>query len=162
MLVAESVSRQPSFARAALLIFWLLAILIGVICSLLNWYFSLASVFAVRGAHSSIHIVDRSYRSRAGSTLFFGCLRWPSFGIAQPSMFVVAGSADSVPFEASGSLPGGMVFGGVLLVTTALLRRRRFSLCRPLGQLRLHTLAERVKQLRTDGDPELKTGFQTE
>lgn len=117
VLVAKSVSRpdDPS-PGAALLIFWLLTILIGVTCSLLNWYLSLASVFAVREgtpAFTSLIAATDLCRTRSGSLVAAGT--W--FGIAHVILFVVASSAVAFPLGFAEVLPGGMVFGGVLLVT---------------------------------------------
>jgi hypothetical protein len=117
VLVAKSVSRpeDPS-PGAALLIFWLLTILIGVTCSLLNWYLSLASVFAVREGtpvFTSLIAATDLCRTRSGSLVAAGT--W--FGIAHVILFVVASSAVAFPLGFAEVLPGGMVFGGVLLVT---------------------------------------------
>lgn len=117
LLVAKSVSRadDPS-PGAALLIFWLLTILIGVTCSLLNWYLSLASVFAVREgtpAFTSLIAATDLCRTRPGSLVAAGT--W--FGIAHVILFVVASFAVAFPLGFAEVLPGGMVFGGVLLVT---------------------------------------------
>jgi hypothetical protein len=117
VLVAKSASRpdNPS-PGAALLIFWLLTVLIGVICSLLNWYLSLASVFAVREgtpAFTSLIAAIDLCRTRSGSLVAAGT----SFGIAHVILFVVASSAIAFPLGFAEVLPGGMVFGGVLLVT---------------------------------------------
>jgi hypothetical protein len=117
VLVAKSVSRpeDPS-PGATLLIFWLLTILIGVTCSLLNWYLSLASVFAVREgtpAFTSLIAATDLCRTRPGSLVAAGT--W--FGIAHVILFVIASSAVAFPLGFAEVLPGGMVFGGVLLVT---------------------------------------------
>jgi hypothetical protein len=117
LLVAKSASPadNPS-PGAALLIFWLLTLLIGVTCSLLNWYLSLAAVFAVREgtpAFSSLIAATDLCRTRPGSLVAAGT--W--FGIAHVILFVVASSAVAFPLGFAEVLPGSMVFGGVLLVT---------------------------------------------
>jgi hypothetical protein len=117
LLVAKSASPadDPS-PGAAVLIFWLLTILIGVTCSLLNWYLSLASVFAVREgtpAFTSLIAATDLCRTRPGSLV--AASTW--FGIAHVILFVVASSAVAFPLGFAEVLPGGMVFGGVLLVT---------------------------------------------
>ena len=117
VLAAKSVSRpdNPS-PGAAVLIFWLLTILIGITCSLLNWYLSLAAVFAVREgtpAFPSLIAATDLCRTRSGSLVAAGT--W--FGIAHVILFVVASSAVAFPLGFAEVLPGGMVFGGVLLVT---------------------------------------------
>jgi hypothetical protein len=117
LLVAKSASAadDPS-PGSAVLIFWLLTILIGVTCSLLNWYLSLASVFAVREgtpAFTSLVAATDLCRTRPGSLVAAGT--W--FGIAHAILFVIASSAVAFPLGFAEVLPGGMVFGGVLLVT---------------------------------------------
>jgi hypothetical protein len=117
LLVAKRASPadDPS-PGAALLIFWLLTILIGVTCSLLNWYLSLASVFAVREgtpAFPSLIAATDLCRTHPGSLVAAGT--W--FGIAHVILFVIASSAVAFPLGFAEVLPGGMVFGGVLLVT---------------------------------------------
>ncbi len=117
LLVAKSAAAadDPS-PGAALLIFWLLTILIGVTWSLLDWYLSLASVFAVRAgtpAFASLIAATDLCRTSPGSLVASGT--W--FGIAHVILFVVASSAVAFPLGFAEVLPGGMVFGGVLLVT---------------------------------------------
>jgi hypothetical protein len=117
VLLAKSVSRpdNPS-PGAALLVFWLLTFLIGIACSMLNWYLSLAAVFAVREgspAFPSLIAATDLCRTRPGSLIAAGTC----FGIAHVILFVVASSAIAFPLGFAEVLPGGMVFGGVLLVT---------------------------------------------
>ncbi len=117
MLIAGAASPpdDPSPGKA-LLIFWLLAMLIGVACPLLNWYLSLAAIFVVRDRKSAFGALGQATdlcRMRPGS--LFAAGTW--FGIGHTVAFVVATSAVAVPLGFADVLPGGMVLGGVLLVT---------------------------------------------
>ncbi len=117
MLVARAASspEDPSPGKV-LLIFWLLIMLIGLACPLLNWYLSLAAIFVVRdkvSAFGSLAKATDLCRMRPGALASAGT--W--FGIAHAIMFVVASSAVAVPLGFAEVLPGSMVFGGVLLVT---------------------------------------------
>ena len=116
MLIAAAASPpdDPSPGKA-LLIFWLLAMLIGVACPLLNWYLSLAAIFVVRERESAFGALVKAVdlcRMRPGS--LFAAGTW--FGIAHAVLFVVATSAAAVPLGFANVLPGGMVLGGLLLV----------------------------------------------
>ena len=111
---ATSSPDDPS-PGSALLIFWMLIMLIGLACSLLNWYLSLAAIFVVRDGASTFSALATATdfcRMRPGALAASGT--W--FGIAHAIVFVVASSAVAVPLGFAEVLPGGMVFGGVLLV----------------------------------------------
>ena len=117
MVVARAVSspEDPSPGKV-LLIFWMLTMLIGLAWPLLNWYLSLAAIFVVRDKASAFGAVAKATdlcRMRPGALAAAGT--W--FGIAHAIVFVVASSAVAVPLGFAQLLPGGMVFGGVLLVT---------------------------------------------
>jgi hypothetical protein len=117
MLVARAVSspEDPSPGRV-LLIFGMLTMMISLECPLLNWYLSLAAIFVVRDKTSAIGALAKATdlcRMRPGALAAAGT--W--FGIAHAIVFVVASSAVAVPLGFAEVLPGGMVFGGVLLVT---------------------------------------------
>lgn len=117
MLVARAASspEDPSPGKV-LLIFWLLTMLIGLACPLLNWYLSLAAIFVVRDKASAFGSLAKATdlcRMRPGALATAGT--W--FGIAHAIVFVVASSAVAVPLGFAEVLPGSMVFGGVLLVT---------------------------------------------
>lgn len=117
LLVAKSASSadDPS-PGTVMLIFWLLTMLIGLACSLLNWYLSLAALFVVRDGDSAFAALTAATdlcRTRPGSLVAAGT--W--FGIAHAIVFVVASSAAAFPLGFAEVLPGSMVFGGVLLVT---------------------------------------------
>ena len=116
-VIAEAASSpdDPSPGKA-LLIFWVLVMLIGLACPLLNWYLSLAALLVVRDRASAFGALVKATdlcRMRPGA--LFAAGTW--FGIAHTVLFVVATSAVAVPLGFAGMLPGGMVFGGVLLVT---------------------------------------------
>ncbi len=117
MLVARAASspEDPSPGKV-LLIFWLLTMLIGLACPLLNWYLSLAAIFVVRDKAPAFGALVKATdlcRMRPGALAAAGT--W--FGIAHAILFVVATSAVAVPLGFAEVLPGSMVFGGVLLVT---------------------------------------------
>jgi hypothetical protein len=112
---AASTSGDPS-PGSALLIFWMLIMLVGLACSLLNWYLSLAAIFVVRDGASTFAALAAAIdlcRSRTGSM----AAALTCFGVAHAAMFVVASSAAAVPLGLSEVLPGGVVLGGLLLVT---------------------------------------------
>ena len=111
---AASSSADPS-PGSALLIFWMLIMLVGLACSLLNWYLSLAAIFVVKDGASTFAALAAAIdlcRSRTGSIA--AALTW--FGVAHTAVFVVASSAAAVPLGFSEVLPGGVVLGGLLLV----------------------------------------------
>ena len=117
MVVARAVSspEDPSPGKV-LLIFWMLTMLIGLACPLLNWYLSLAAIFVVRDKASAFGALAKATdfcRMRPGALAAAGT--W--FGIAHAIVFVAASAAVAVPLGFAQVLPGGMVFGGVLLVT---------------------------------------------
>ncbi|MGH9547731.1 MAG: hypothetical protein ACRD3W_00085 [Terriglobales bacterium] len=117
LLAARSASPadDPS-PGAVLLIFWMLTLLVGLAWSLLNWYLSLAAIFVVKDGASAFAALAAAMdlcRSRAGSIA--AALIW--FGVAHTAMFVIASSAVAVPLGFADVLPGGMVLGGLLLVT---------------------------------------------
>lgn len=117
MLVAGAASppEDPSPGKA-LLIFWMLITLIGLACPLLNWYLSLAALFAVRDkASASGALVKATDLCRARPGSLAATATW--FGLAHVVVFVVASSAAAVPLGLAETLPGGMVLGGLLLVT---------------------------------------------
>jgi len=116
-VVARAVSspEDPSPGKV-LLIFWMLTMLIGLAWPLLNWYLSLAAIFVVRDKASAFGALAKATdlcRMRPGALAAAGT--W--FGVAHAIVFVVASSAVAVPLGFAQVLPGGMVFGGVLLVT---------------------------------------------
>jgi hypothetical protein len=117
MLVARAATSpdDPSPGKV-LLIFWMLTMLIGLACPMLNWYLSLAALFVVRDRASAFGALARTTdlcRMRPGALA--AAATW--FGLAHAIVFIVASSAAAVPLGFAEVLPGGMVFGGLLLVT---------------------------------------------
>ncbi|MGH9505175.1 MAG: hypothetical protein ACRD20_20165 [Terriglobales bacterium] len=116
MLVAGSASSPADPSPASvLLIFWMLTILIALAWSLLNWYLSLAAIFVVRdgvAAFEALAAATDLCRARPGSLA--AAATW--FGLAHTVLFLVATSVTALPLGFAEVLPGGMVFGGLLLV----------------------------------------------
>lgn len=116
LLAASASSPADSPPGVAVLVFWILFMLIGLACSMLNWYLSLAAVFAVRDRVSTFSALAAAIdlcRARPGSLA--AAATW--FGLAHTVVFMVASSAAAFPLGFAEALPGGMVFGGLLLVT---------------------------------------------
>jgi len=116
-LVARATSSpdDPSPGKV-LLIFWMFTMLIGLAWPLLNWYLSLAAIFAVRDGASALGALAKATElSRTRPGALAAAATW--FGIAHAIVFAVASSAAAVPLGFAGVLPGDMVFGGMLLVT---------------------------------------------
>jgi hypothetical protein len=116
LLAAAASSPADSTPGVAVLMFWMLFMLIGLACSMLNWYLSLAAVFAVRertSAFGALVAATDLCRARPGSLA--AAATW--FGLAHTVVFVVASTAAAFPLGFAEALPGGMVFGGLLLVT---------------------------------------------
>ena len=117
MLIAGAASSpdDPSPGKV-LLIFWVLTMLIGLAWPLLNWYLSLAALFVVRDGASAFGALAKAMdlcRTRPGALAAAGT--W--FGLAHVIVFGVASSAAAVPLGFAEVLPGGMVLGGLLLVS---------------------------------------------
>jgi hypothetical protein len=117
MLVARMASTpdDPS-PGMVLLIFWMLMMLIGLAWGMLNWYVSLAALFVVRDGASAWGALARAMDlclTRMGGLI--AAATW--FGIAHTILFVVATSAVGIPLGFAEFLPGGVILGGVLLVT---------------------------------------------
>lgn len=111
---AASSSADPS-PGAALLIFWALCLLIGLAGSMLNWYLSLAAIFAVRdraSAFGALVAATDLCRTRPGPLA--AAATW--FGIAHAIVLVIASTAAAFPLGFAEALPGGMVVGGLLLI----------------------------------------------
>ena len=117
LVVAKAASSpaDPS-PGSVLLIFWMLTMLIGLAWSLLNWYLSLAAIFVVRDGSSTFAALSAATNlCRARPAALAAAATW--FGIAHAIVFVVASSAAAFPMGFAEILPGGMIFGGLLLVT---------------------------------------------
>jgi hypothetical protein len=101
---------------SAFLIFLTVLMLVGFGWSVVNWFLSLAAVFAIpeRGdTFGAIRGAVDLCRYRAGSVAAAGT--W--FGIAHTAAFFVASSIVAFPLAFAGLLPGGVVFGGVVMIT---------------------------------------------
>ncbi len=117
LLVARAAASpdDPS-PGSVLLIFWTLAMLVGLAWALLNWYLSLAPIFVARDGVSTFAALAATTdlcRSQPGSVA--AAATW--FGLAHTTMFVIASSAAAFPLGFADVLPGGIVLGGLVLVT---------------------------------------------
>jgi len=111
---AASSTTDPSPA-SGLLIFWMLTLFIGLAWSMLNWYLSLAAIFAVGEGKTSFGALAAAVefiRNHPGPVA--AAATW--FGLAHGVAFVVATSVAAFPLGLAGVLPGGMVVGGLLLI----------------------------------------------
>lgn len=103
-------------AGGAFLIVLSTAMLVWLAWSGLNWFLSLAAIFPVRDGQDTLSAIAAAVdlcRAHFGSVLAVGT--W--FGLAHLTAFVMASSVVALPLAFAGVLPGGMVLGGVLLVT---------------------------------------------
>jgi hypothetical protein len=108
-----SPTRSPG---SGFLIFLCTAILVWLAWSALNWFLSLASIFVVADGQDTFGAVSAAVglcRTRAGPVFAAGT--W--FGLAHLAAFVLATSLVAFPLGLAGVLPGGVILGGVLLVT---------------------------------------------
>ena len=90
--------------------------LVWLFWSVLNWFLSLASVFAVRDGQDTFGAVAaavRLCRGNLGSVSAVGF--W--FGLAHLTAFIAATTLVAFPMAFAGVIPAGMVLGGILLVT---------------------------------------------
>jgi hypothetical protein len=117
VLLAGAASRPNDPAPgSALLIVLTITTLVWLVWSTLNWFLSLASIFVVahgQDAFSAIAATVDLCLTRPGS--LFAAGTW--FGLAHITAFVVASSALAFPLGFAAVLPGGVVLGGVLLLT---------------------------------------------
>jgi len=117
MLLARTASSGESPSPgAAVAIFTLVLMLVVTASLMLNWFLSLASVFACSSRTDTFTSLERAVgvcRDRFGAVL--AASSW--FGLAHFIAFFVASSAVGVPLGFAGLLPSGVVIGGVLLVT---------------------------------------------
>jgi hypothetical protein len=112
---AASPADDPS-PSSAMLIFVFVVMLVGLAWSMLNWFLSLAAIFAVVDASDTFGAINAAVglcRDRFGS--IFAANTW--FGLAHLVIFVIASSVVGFPLAFAGVLPAGVVLGGVLLVT---------------------------------------------
>ena len=98
------------------LLFVPLVCLVWLLWSVLNWFLSLASVFVMRDGRDAFGGLAAAVglcRERMGTVSAVGF--W--FGLAHVVAFVVATSVVAFPLALAAVLPGGVVLGGVLLVS---------------------------------------------
>jgi hypothetical protein len=117
LLLAAMVSPKtdPS-PGSAMLIFLLVAMLLGFCWTVLNWFFSLAAICVALQSSTTFKAVPQAvdlFRDRTGPILAVSI--W--FGLAHAIAFVVAISVVAFPLAFINLLPGGVVLGGVILVT---------------------------------------------
>jgi hypothetical protein len=101
---------------SAMLIFLTLGLLIWLSWAMLNWFLSLASVFVAADGASSLSALSAAVnllRQRTGAIVAASV--W--FGLAHGVAYAVASSAIAFPLALVGVLPGGVVFGGVILTS---------------------------------------------
>lgn len=111
---AASPPKDPSPGAAAL-IFFSLVMFVTLIWTVLNWFLSLASLFAVEsrsGTFACVAAAVELCRTRAGAVVAAGA--W--FGLAHFIAFLAASSMVAFPLAFAEFLPAGVVLGGVLLV----------------------------------------------
>jgi hypothetical protein len=111
---AASPPKDPSPGAAALIFFSLL-MFVTLIWTVLNWFLSLASLFAVESRSGTFGCVAAAVelcRTRTGAVVAAGT--W--FGLAHFIAFLAASSMAAFPLAFAEFLPAGVVLGGVLLV----------------------------------------------
>lgn len=102
----------------AFLLFMPMAALIFFVGWALNWFLSVAGIFAVRDGDSAVNaILDAATfcRERTGAVLAVSS--WT--GLAHLVIFSAATTVVAVPLSAAGLLPGRLVALGVILITLA-------------------------------------------
>ncbi len=117
-LAAAASSKTNPAPGSALLIFWMLILFIGLAWSMLNWFLSLAVIFAGGAEKTTFGALAAAAdlcRKRPGSVI--AAATW--FGFAHAAAFVVATSVVAFPLAFAEVLPAGIVLGGVILVTLA-------------------------------------------
>jgi hypothetical protein len=116
-LLAGAVSPQsdPS-PGSAMLVFLTIILFVGLAWSAVNWFLSVASVFAVAEGEDTFGAIAGAAdlcRNRTGPVLAVSS--W--FGLAHLVAFFLATSAVGFPMAFAPILPASVVLGGVLLVT---------------------------------------------
>ena len=106
---------QPGIA---LLLFLPLASFIFMVGWAMNWFLSLAGIFAVRDGDSAVNaILDAATFCRERTGAVFAVSTWT--GLAHLVVFFAATTVVAVPLGAAGLLPGRLVVLCVILVTLA-------------------------------------------
>jgi hypothetical protein len=117
ILLGGAASRPTDPAPGSVLLITLtVTMLVWLGWSTLNWFLSLAAIFAVakdQDTFASIASAVDLCQTRPGSVFAAGI--W--FGLAHITAFVVASSLVAFPLGFAAVLPVGVVLGGVLLVT---------------------------------------------
>ena len=106
---------QPGLA---FLLFVPMAGLIFLVASTLNWFLSLAGIFAVRDGASAVNAIAAAatfFREHTGAVMAVST--WTGF--AHFVVFSAATTVAAVPLGAAGLLPGRLVALGVIVVTLA-------------------------------------------
>jgi hypothetical protein len=101
---------------SALLITLIVAMLVWLAWSTLNWFLSLAAIFVVADDQDTFGAITAAVdlcQARTGS--IFAAGTW--FGLAHLTAFVVATAAVAFPLGFSAVLPAGVILASVLLVT---------------------------------------------
>ena len=107
--------KDPS-PGSALLIFMTVVMLVTMVWSLLNWFLSIAALFAVADGRNTFGAIADTvdfFRARPGPVA--AATAW--FGLAHGVVFFVASTVVAFPLAFASLLPAGVVLGGVLLVT---------------------------------------------
>jgi hypothetical protein len=115
MLGRAATSAADPSPGSAFLIFLTVAVMVWLAWSTLNWFLSLAGIFAVANGDDAFAAIGAAidlFRTRAGSLGAAGT--W--FALARITAFVAAGSIIAFPLGLAAVLPAGVVLGGVLLV----------------------------------------------
>ena len=116
ILLARVASRNSDSSPGdAVLIVFALVTFVGLAWLVLNWFLSLAAVFAVGDGQDTFNAVASAVhlcRTRFGPVV--AASWW--FGLAHLVVFFMATSAVAFPLGFAEVLPGSAVFGGVLLV----------------------------------------------
>ena len=110
-----SSGKQPHPGLAFLIMIPLLC-LVGLFWSVLNWFLSLASVCTMWGRQDTFGSLSAAVdlcRERIAAVTTVGF--W--FGFAHLAAFLMATTVVSFPMAFAGTIPFGIVLGGVLLVT---------------------------------------------
>lgn len=115
-LVGAISEKSNSGSGSATLILFMLAMFIWIAWSIVNWFLSLSSIFVVGKGSDTFGAVTAAVNlccQESGSVAAAGF--W--FGLAHIAAFVIGTSVVAFPLGFARVLPGGVVFGGVLLVT---------------------------------------------
>jgi len=118
LLAGAASSKDDPSPGIALLIFWMIALFVGLAYSTLNWYLSLAAAFVVGERMTTFDALATAAdlcRSRPGPVAAIAT--W--FGAVHAIIFVAATSVVAFPLAFAEVLPAAIVLGGVILVTLA-------------------------------------------